>query len=265
MRSPEIPLFNSLSHPTITGGWFGRGIDASFETLAGTIASAGYARACAVGLAGAEGYQHAAFAQRCKLYPSLVPIAGVAPALSPRIDVELDEVVALGFPGIKIHPRLSGCGYGSPELAATLSAAARRRLVVFLCTYFHAPISTYPATDPLFDLVRVLKTVAELRLVLVHGGAVDIMRWMQLASHSLNILLDISHTMMRYQGSSIDLDLKWLFQRFSFRTCFGTDHPEWGHVEVRERFESLAHGADPDAMRRVGGVNLARLLAVELG
>jgi len=263
MASCEVPLFDSLSHPTITGDWFGRGIDASFETLATNLAAAGYARACAVGLAGHEGYGHATFAERCGAFPSLVPIAGVAPKLPPDIDVELDEVAGLGFPGIKIHPRLSGCSYGSPELAATLSAAAHRRLVVFLCTYFHAPTSTYPTADPLFELTRLLRGVPELRLVLVHGGAVDVLRWAQLACHSPNILIDISYTMMRYQGSSIDLDLKWLFQRLSVHTCFGTDHPEWGHAEVRNRFESLAQGADAESIQRIAGRNLAQILDVD--
>ena len=235
------------------------------KSLSKNLARTGFSRACAVGLAGHEGYNHTIFAQRCKKFPAMVPIAGVTPKLSSMIETELDEVVALGFCGIKIHPRISGCGYGSPELAATFAAAERRQLVVFLCTYFHASIATYPDEDPLFALIGVLKRTKDLRLVLLHGGATDVMRWMHLACHSPNILLDISYTMMRYAGSSLDPDLKWLFRNFFRRTCFGTDHPEWSHLEVKERFNSLAWGSDPEAVRRIGGLNLAQFLGVELG
>jgi len=258
-------LFDSLSHPTISGDWFNRGIDASFESLSRNLTRAGFTRACAVGLAGHEGYEHAIFAHNCKKFSAMVPIAGVAPKSAPMIETELDEVAELNFRGIKIHPRLSGCGYDSPELAETLAAAERRRLPVFLCTYYHTNIATYPDSDPLFALVRVLKRTKDLRLILLHGGASDVMRWMNLARHSPNLLLDISYTMMRYAGSSVDDDLKWLFRNFSRHTCFGTDHPEWSHLEVKERFNTLARGSDPEAICRIGGLNLAQFLGVELG
>src|SRR5207237_4491279 len=152
-----IALFDSLSHPTLSGDWFGRGSDATFATLAGDLRSAGFRRACAVGLAGQEGYDHVAFAQRCGAYSELVPIAGVVPQGPGLIDRELDLVRDLGFRGIKLHPRLSNFRYDDPQLAGTFQAATRRNLAVFLCTYYHAPIERYPDADPLYAIARALK------------------------------------------------------------------------------------------------------------
>jgi hypothetical protein len=45
-------LFNSLSHPILTGDWFGRRFDASFESLVRGMRKIAFARACAVGFAG---------------------------------------------------------------------------------------------------------------------------------------------------------------------------------------------------------------------
>src|SRR5712691_8327015 len=137
-------LFDSLSHPTLSGDWFGRGLDASFETLARDMHEAAFARACAVGLAGHEGYEHAAFAARCRPFAQLVPIAGVAPKLAAEIDRELDMVRDLGFCGIKLHPRSSRFAYDDPCVIDTFISATRRGLPVFLCTYFHTDIVRYP-------------------------------------------------------------------------------------------------------------------------
>ena len=258
-----IALFDSLCHPTLTGGWFGSNCDASFETLTRDLRAAGIARACAVGLAGQEGYDHATFAARCRAFPELVPIAGVEPKLRPDIDRELDTVRDLNFRGIKLHPRLSGFGYCDPCLAETFKSAAHRSLSVFLCTYYHADAAHYPDTDPLYAVARALKSSPETRLVLLHGGTVELMRWMQFARHIPTIMLDISFTLMRYRHSSVDADIAWLFDGFQDRTCIGTDHPEYRCADVRIRFEELAAGATSDAARKIGGLNLARFLGID--
>jgi predicted TIM-barrel fold metal-dependent hydrolase len=256
-------LFDSLSHPTLTGGWFQRGADATFERLADEMHHSSFARACAVGLEGQEGYSHEAYAAHCRRFPQLVPIAGIKPKTGAEIDSELDIVRDLGFRGIKLHPRLSHFGYSDPAVIDTFKAAARRSLPVFLCTYFHADVGSYPDSDPLYAVARALKASPDTRLVLLHGGTVELMRWMQFARHSPTILFDISFTLMRYQGSSIDADLAWLFLGFQDRTCIGTDHPQFRHAGVRTRFEELAAQATPDAARKIGGLNLARFLGVD--
>jgi predicted TIM-barrel fold metal-dependent hydrolase len=227
-----VALFDSLSHPTLSGDWFGRGIDASFETLTRNMRAASFGRACAVGLAGHDGYAHQAFAERCRPFEQLVPIAGVVPKSAPEIDRELDAVRDLGFRGIKLHPRASRFGYDDPRLAETFAKA--------------------------------LKSAPDTRLVLLHGGTVELMRWMQFARHTPQILFDISFTLMRYRGSSLDADLAWLFEGFSNRTCIGTDHPEFCHADVRDRFMELSARATSKAARNIGGLNLARFLGVEI-
>jgi predicted TIM-barrel fold metal-dependent hydrolase len=259
----EIALFDSLSHPTLSGQWLEKS-DASFEGLVQQMRAAGFVRACAVGNADHDGYQHAAYADRCKTYPELVPIAGVSPKTAGAIDPELDAVKELGFRGIKLHPRYSNFAYSDSRLIDTFQAATRRGLAVFLCTYFHAPIERYPDADPLYCVANILKMAPDTRLVLVHGGNVELMRWMQLARHTPNILLDISLTMMRYSGSSLDLDLRYLFSGFHDRTCLGTDYPDFSPAQVRARFEDLSRGASMEASRKIGGLNLARFLGVEI-
>jgi hypothetical protein len=51
-----IPIFDSLSHPTLTGRWISGDVDATFPTLDSELRAAGFCAACAVGLAGIQGY-----------------------------------------------------------------------------------------------------------------------------------------------------------------------------------------------------------------
>jgi predicted TIM-barrel fold metal-dependent hydrolase len=189
-------LFDSLAHPTLSGRWPNSNRDARVGTLVASIRNNGFGRACAVGLAGIEGYAHADFAAMCSPYPELVPIAGINPRAE-DLDAELDIVASLGFRGIKLHPRNSGVALRDPSFSRVFRGAAMRNLVVFLCTYFHADVQVYPRHDPLYDLVATLQDAGACRLVLVHGGDVELMRYAQLARHSPNLLLDVSHTMMK--------------------------------------------------------------------
>jgi predicted TIM-barrel fold metal-dependent hydrolase len=254
-----MPIFDSMAHPTVTGKWLDGAASAAIDQLIAAMKAAGFSRACAVGLAGVEGYTHHAFADLCRPFPELVPIAGIDPRHE-RLHEELDTIAALGFRGIKAHPRLSKFGVGDACFRQLLALARDRDLPVFVCTYFHTPIHTYPLRDPLYDLAGALRDVPDCRVVLVHGGDVNVLKYVQLARHSPNILIDLSHTMMKYRGSSLDLDLAYLFRNFNRRICVGSDYPEYDHHAVRQRFEELSAGLDEAIREQVAYRNLDAFL-----
>jgi predicted TIM-barrel fold metal-dependent hydrolase len=257
-----IPIFDALSHPTVSGRWLDSAHDARIEPLLSAMKGAGYGMACAVGLAGVGDYTHEGFAAMCRPHAELVPIAGIDPR-APDLELQLDAVRELGFRGIKLHPRFSKFALDDESFVSALAGARDRDLVVMLCTYAHGAIASYPVRDPLYALVSSLKRVPGVRLVLLHGGDVDLMRWAQLARHEEHLLLDVSYTMMKYRGSSLDADLRFLLSSFHRRVCVGVDHPEYDHASVRERFEELTDGFDGDARRDVGYRSLARFLRVD--
>ena len=100
----ELLIYDSNAHPTLSGGWPTKSRDANFETLAKQIEDEYILGASAVGLWAVESYEHRAFAQTCKQYEKIVPVAGFAPNMGTSIKDELTELKALGFKGIKIHP-----------------------------------------------------------------------------------------------------------------------------------------------------------------
>lgn len=254
-----IPLFDSLAHPTLSGNWPKHPASCSFPQLVRSLDDAGYIGACAVGMPRLEGYEHASFIAACRPYPQLIPIAGYDPNAETSAN-GLSELRDLGFVGIKIHPRFSKITRNLRQLADVFRAAGACGLVVFYCTYMHGTIGSYPKRDPFYDLIDLLDDAPKTKVVLVHGGDVSLLRYAELVRFNEQLLLDLSLTLMKYAGSSIDSDLRFLFSRFDQRICIGTDFPEYSPAEVRARFGHLAGDLPEGKQINIGHANLLNFL-----
>ena len=256
-----IPIFDMLAHPTMSGRWLGQKVDASFERLAQDLRSANFSGACAIGLHGVEGYDHELFVEACGRFPELVPVAGFDPHV-PDPESDCAFLRRLGYRGIKIHPRFSAAPIDKIGLSDILAAARKSGLVTFICTYFHDRAESYPTADPMIAIVAALREVPDARVVLVHGGDVNLLRYAELVRHNENLLLDLSLTLMKYEGSSIDNDISFLFHKFDRRICIGSDHPEWSHDAVRKRVEHFGQGLADEKFRNLAYRNAMRFLGL---
>jgi predicted TIM-barrel fold metal-dependent hydrolase len=262
----SVPIVDSLTHPTLSGTWLGKAIDpaASFDRLTAEMASSNIERACAIGMWGLDGYAHELFAAACRRHPELIPVAGFRPVDASSDAAELDRIRDLGFVGVKIHPRFSQLDLReSAQLGGSMEAAAQRGLTIWFCTYQHCALESWPEIDPFQALVRLLKAAPTARVILVHGGDIDVMRHMQLVRFNDRLLLDLSMTLCKYPGSSLDLDLAFLFRQFDRRICIGSDWPQHTAAETRDRFEQFAHGIDSERAARIAGRNLLDFLKVD--
>lgn len=258
-----IPIFDALTHPTLSGRWLTSEKDARFDTLLASLEGAGYLGAAAVGTWGVEGYTDEAFLQECSRHRRLVPVAGLGPAPTGAIPSEMQRLRALGYRAVKVHPRFMGLDLAGSELGHIFAAAVAHDVVVLFCTYQHGAIERYPSEDPFFSLVRALKSAPKAKVVLVHGGDVQLLRYAELVRFNENLLLDLSLTLMKYAGSSLDADIGFLFRDFDRRICIGSDHPEYGHQELRRRFEALASGAPREKAENIAFRNIATFLGRE--
>jgi predicted TIM-barrel fold metal-dependent hydrolase len=257
------PLFDSLTHPSLSGTYLGK--RASFELLAKALDDAGFTAACAVGMPDDASYEHEAFARECGKHPVFVPIAPINPHLSLDVASELDRIRSLGFRGIKVHPRFAKHSWAHPRLPEILREAASRDLRVLLCTYTHCGVDEYPADDPFYQLVRLLKQAPDALVMLVHGGDVRLLEYAELVRFNGRLLLDLSLTMMKYQGSSIDADVRFLFSRFDRRICVGSDAPDYPHAAVRARFEEFAADLPEEKRVNIANRNLSEFFGLDEG
>ncbi len=73
-----------------------------------------------------------------------------------------------------------------------------------------------------------------------------------------NLILDLSFTILRYAGSSLDLDMRFICENLDQRVTFGSDFPEYAPKTSIARFEKLTNGLPEDKLERIRFNNRAR-------
>lgn len=256
-----IPIFDSLSHPTINTDWIlpkYAGASA-IETLIGQMKEANIKKSLAVGMKGIGGYDQDKFISIVLPFSDyLVPIAYYdfdENDETGKIEQKLKSLKDKGYKGIKLHPRFSDFALTSDKLAYTINKATELELVSLLCTYFTHNSGT-AANNNIETLCALLMKVQESRLVLLHSGTTHVLDMIDVGRSFKNVLLDMSFTMSKYEGSSIDLDLKFAFRTFDQRVCIGADWPEFSMMKLRDRFEYLTEGLSEVKKENIAYKNL---------
>ena len=71
-----------------------------------------------------------------------------------------------------------------------------------------------------------------------------------------NLVLDLSFTVLRYAGSSLDQDIRFLCRALDQRVTVGSDFPEYVPSEVIARMEKLGQDMDQEKLKNVMRRNL---------
>ena len=273
----SIPLFDSLTHPTPSGNWFPdswyrkHGYHktitepcAEFRKLGTEMDQANIVHSLAVGM-GSEcgGYQEATYAELVRQHlPNSFPIAycdlmqwdTTVDALNSRIV----RLRSMGYRGLKLHPRLGGFDFTSPRLLEVMRIASAHDFPVLLCTYPYGR-GCRIRNMSLESLIDLLVEVDEPKIVLLHGGVTDILKWAEALRGYEKVVLDISLTLVRFQNSSLDIDIKYLFNTFDRRMCCGSDHPQYSPATFRDAFDRISEGVSEEKARNVGYRNLTKI------
>lgn len=245
-------LFDSNAHPDHAG-------DDGYEDYVATARQLGFVGACAVGLPGTDAAEHF---DRCRRTGFLTPVAPWEAAGLRRQRQHLRDLHGLGYTAVKVHPRWGGPAIGSREFRGFLTTASELGMAVFVCTYPFGPANRGLGDRILEDLERAIQVAPAARMVLLHGGAVDLLRYIEFCRANDHLLLDLSYTLVKYQGSSLDADLSFAFQNFDRRICVGTDHPYESAETTIARLEHFLDPLDSEKRANVLHRNLMAYLGV---
>jgi predicted TIM-barrel fold metal-dependent hydrolase len=257
-----VRKFDSLVHATPDGRWLsGKGHDARLETLVCRMDEAGVERACLVAIAGLIDNEWVARA--AKQHPRrLVPIGSIDPVQAAN-EGEVERAVAglrrQGFAGLKLHPRANGYDPLESRCLRAIRTAGQNGLVVYLDTLFRQRGRPTCCAADIVD--RIVNASPETRVVLLHGGGTEALDLFELVRLHANLVLDLSFTLLRYAGSSLDLDLAFLCRHLDQRLTVGSDFPEYQPAETFERLGLLTAGLDNVKRENIFFGNLSRLFA----
>jgi predicted TIM-barrel fold metal-dependent hydrolase len=251
--------FDSLVHATPDGRWMSGRHDAGFRRLNDELDRAEVSRACLVGLAGVVDHDY--LMECARSAPGrFVPVAGVDPGRYADVDgsdATVDAVARAGFRALKLHPRLNGYDPLDPRCIATIREAARRGLVVFLDTLFRQ--RGRPTAHAADVVDRLANACPDVRMVLLHSGGAALMEVAEVARLHPGLMLDLSFTLLRYAGTSLDSDIRWTMRNLDQRVVIGSDMPEYTPADAFSRAEQLAEGLPVEKWTNIAHLNLDRL------
>jgi predicted TIM-barrel fold metal-dependent hydrolase len=266
---PELPLFDGLTHPMPDGNWLQARYDGWSKAgdLVEAMSANAVRRVLAVGLGeSVGGYQESAYADWVQeQVPGALPVGWFGFTETDLSGPLLERMQALkraGYAAIKIHPRLCGIDFRHPRLPEVVMAAHESGLPVLLCTYNYQKGRGLDGTR-LDDLLVLLDATGGARIMLLHGGVFHCLEWAEAVRPYPEVLLDLSFTMSKFAGSSLDLDIRFLFGHFDQRICVGSDHPELTLKQLRARFDQLSEGLPEEKAVNIAHGNLNRFFGLE--
>lgn len=257
-----IPLFDTLSHPTIDGNWIlpRYANTSNMDVLLDQMRSNNVRWSFAVGMEGIGSYEEDEFINfvQKKSDGALLPIAFFSFSNKSRNELSqrLASIKSKGYVGIKLHPRIGQFMMDDENLPFVIDKANELGLVVLLCTYFYSNKQSTKVNnvDMLGDMLLHVKESS--KVVLLHGGGVRLLETMEIVRAFPNTILDLSLTLCKYAGSSLDLDIQFLFQQFDRRVCVGSDFPEISLTMLRDRFEHFSESISLEKAENIAYKNI---------
>lgn len=266
----QIPIFDTLTHPTLDGNWIMPKYPncAGIEQLLEQMKQNNITKAFAVGMRGIGLYDEDKFLVLVneKAKNQLLPIAFFDfNEIENEKDVtrQLSRIKNKGYLGIKLHPRIGNFTLDNQLLPHIIDHANELNLIVLFCTYFYSNRQSILQNniERLGDML--LKISEQSRVVLLHGCVVRLLEMMEIVRAFPNVLMDLSLTMCKYQGTSLDEDIKFLFKNFDRRICVGSDHPEISLATLRERFNYFASFTTGEKAENIGYKNIENWIEVK--
>lgn len=259
--SKIIPIFDSLSHPSLDGSWVstrGNGQN-SFPEVISEMQKAGVHWAWAVSMGTDKGYDPTLYPKACTEADIVLLPAAFARPSDFCNDNEVEDWVIekreQGFRGIKLHPRIGDFDFRHPRLPSIITAANRQGLIPFICTYLYS--SNQNPSHLTTESVRMfLHSIFDQKLVLLHGGGAKLLEFAEITRHFRKVMLDISWTMCEYANSSVELDLVYVLDRCRHRVCIGSDSPDFSPGQMRIRFEKLTESFSIEHREQIAFRNL---------
>lgn len=255
-------MFDAIAHPTLDGGWLAGRPGMDFDDFELYLGDHGLRGACAVGLPTVGGYEHEEFFRRGSAIKGVIPVGALTQIDADSFPGELRTLADIGYTCVKIHPRLLGWEPDVETLSLILRSASDAGLKVMYCSYYFRQVGAMPKVDPFWVLCGALDENPECQMLVVHGGGVRLLEYAELVRHSPELLLDLSLTFTKYQGSSLDLDIGFVLQSFDQRVCFGTDVPDVAVNPTLSRIRHLTENLSEEKASNVLHRNIERFFGL---
>ncbi len=262
----SIPIWDTLSHPTIDGNWLNVRYDGQsfIDDIITQMRDNNIKGAFAVGLKDVGKYDENYYLDLIKSRGQSLfrPIAFFDFVNLNQVEIanKLTEIKKKGYCGIKLHPRIGNFLITDERLPYIIDKANELDLLVLLCTFFYSNHQSMLSNniERLGDLLMKIKPESD--IILLHGGLTRVLETMEMVRFFPNAVLDLSLTFCKYAGTHLDSDFEYIFKWFDRRTTIGTDSPEISFKQLRERFDYFASKTTVEKAENIAYKNIEVIL-----
>ncbi len=191
----------------------------------------------------------------------VLPVATIPSIKTSEIKKFIDKSIEIGFSIFKIHPRFSN--HNLYQLEEILDYLVPKAKLVQVCTYQNKELESpfYPPHKfKLLELLAYKSNLYSKHIMLMHSFDVSIMEAHSIVRHNQYLILDLSMTILKFSGSSIDNDIQYLFQNFDKRICIGSDYPEWNYRQLEKKLILLSKDIPEYKLKNIYYNNLQTIL-----
>ena len=192
----------------------------------------------------------------------IIPVATIPNQSLNKIKLFIDNAIEIGFKVFKIHPRFSK--HSEDELEIILDYLLPKAKLIQICTYQSQDIKTLNNSidaSKLLEFLAYKSNFYSTHIMLMHAFDVSILQAHSIVRHNKYLILDLSMTILKYDGSSIDNDISFLFKHFDRRICIGSDYPEWSYQQLKKKLLTLAESTSEDKLRNIFYDNVENILS----
>jgi len=259
-------IIDANTHISDTGFWFDTNKIATIEDLLFSMRQSGISKSLILPLPGV--ISNSAVDKIEEKYSDLI-IAGSY--FNPKqynsfieaINEFNQEIVLKNKRIVKFHNRLCKYGFYDENFFKVLefNNSLIKPIPIAICGIFHDGNSNTAIVPPTY-IYEIVKKFSNTNFLILHGAGSWIFKTAEMIRSLKNVHLDLSFTISRYKGSSVDLDIRWLSNNFDKRLIWGSDSPEISQKQALEDFYSVAGRLTSDKIDNILGNNIRSLLDI---
>jgi predicted TIM-barrel fold metal-dependent hydrolase len=255
-------IIDANAHITEDGKWFNSQLTANAQTLLKQMDSAGVDKAVLVPFHGITSNDY--IINTVSQYPDRF-IAGcsINPVQQTKADikVELTRLADNEVRICKLHNRLhkyepsNNLVYDFLELNEGLE----KPMIISICGIL-ANKNISPELTPVQHFHKLTSSFPNTIFIIMHAAGTHALSLYEAVKDNPNVYLDLSFTISKYKGSSVDFDIAFLIEKFDRRLIWGSDFPEFNVEQSLIDFNKLATTVADSKKRNILSSNLLTIL-----
>ena len=161
----------------------------------------------------------------CSTKKNLIAAYSYNPNISLKKNIEILD--KYDFKIIKIHPRYMNLHLKENEsfYRELFGFAQKKKLLIQWCSLDSWNNGQLPEISQIFFLNKILNNYRRTKLIIMHGGGSEILKYYENFRFFENVFLDLSYTLCHFENSSLISDLQFLSEKFDRRVVVGSDYP----------------------------------------